>query len=78
MELHLQTAPAGTVRRIPIEKKSSFYNELLWSPDSKKLVFSDSHLALWCFELEKNVARRIDNARHTDGNSSFQSFLVAG
>lgn len=74
MELHLQTAPAGTVRRIPIEKKSSFYNELSWSPDSKKLVFSDSHLALWCFELEKNVARRIDNARHTDGNFSFQPF----
>ncbi len=71
MELHLQTAPAGTVRRIPIEKKSSFYSELQWSPDSKKLVFSDSHLALWCFELEKNAARRIDNARHTDNESPF-------
>ncbi|HEU4476965.1 MAG TPA: PDZ domain-containing protein, partial [Pyrinomonadaceae bacterium] len=71
MELHLQTAPAGTVRRIPIEKKSSFYSELVWSPDSKKLVFSDSHLALWCFELEKNAARRIDNARHTDNESPF-------
>ena len=72
MELHLQTAPAGTVRRIPIEKKSSFYTELQWSPDSKKLVFSDSHLALWCFDLDKNAARRIDNARHTDGEFSFQ------
>ena len=71
MELHLQTAPAGPVRRLPIEKKSSFYSELVWSPDSKKLVFSDSHLALWCFELEKNAARRIDNARHTDNESPF-------
>ncbi len=71
MELHLQTAPAGAVRRIPIEKKSSFYSELAWSPDSKKLVFSDSHLALWCFDLEKNAARRIDNARHTDNASPF-------
>ena len=70
-ELHLQTAPAGAVRRIPIEKKSSFYSELQWSPDSKKLVFSDSHLALWCYELEKNAARRIDNARHTDNESPF-------
>ena len=70
-ELHLQTAPAGTVRRFPIEKKSSFYSELQWSPDSKKLVFSDSHLGLWCFELEKNAARRIDNARHTDNESPF-------
>lgn len=71
MELHLQNAPAGTVRRISIEKKSAFYDELVWSPDSKKLVFSDSHLALWCFDLEKNAARRIDYARHTDGNFSF-------
>ncbi|HKY45834.1 MAG TPA: PDZ domain-containing protein [Pyrinomonadaceae bacterium] len=72
MELHLQTAPAGTVRRIPIEKKSSFYRELQWSPDSRKLVFSDSHLALWCFDLDKNAASRLDNARHTDGDPSFQ------
>ena len=71
-ELHLQTAPAGTVRRIPIDKRPSFYNELRWSPDSKKLVFSDAHLALWCYELETTTARRIDNARHTDGNFSFQ------
>ena len=71
MELHLQNAPAGAVRRIPIEKKSSTYNELQWSPDSKKLVFADSHLGLWCYELEKNAARRIDNARHTDDESAF-------
>jgi len=71
-ELRLQTAPSGAIRRIPIEKKSSFYTELVWSPDSKKLVFSDSHLTLWCFDLEKNAARRIDNARHTDGAFSFE------
>ena len=71
MELHLQAAPAGAVRRIPIEKKSSFYSELRWSPDSKKLVFSDSHLTLWCFDLGKNAAHRIDNARHTDNESPF-------
>src|SRR4030095_12630421 len=65
-ELRLQTAPFRAIRRIPIEKKSSFYTELVWSPDSKKLVFSDSHLALWCFDLEKNAARRIDNTRYTD------------
>lgn len=72
MELCLQVAPAGAVRRIPIEKKSSLYNELVWSPDSKKLVFSDSHFALWYFELEKNAARRLDTTRYTDGDPSFQ------
>lgn len=45
-ELCLQPATGGAVRRIPIEKKSSYYNELVWSPDSTKLAFSDSHLTL--------------------------------
>jgi tricorn protease len=72
IELHLQSAPAGEIRRIPIEKKSSFYSELQWSPDSKKLVFSDSHLGLWCYDLEKNAARRLDNAKHTDNASPFE------
>lgn len=73
IELHLQTAPAGAIRRVRIEPKSSFYNDLQWSPDSKKLVFSDSHLGLWCYELEKNAVRRIDNARHTDNESPFHA-----
>jgi tricorn protease len=72
VELCLRPAPNGAVRRIPIEKKSSLYNELTWSPDSKKLVFSDSHLNLWCFELAQNAARRIDAMKHTDGDFSFQ------
>jgi tricorn protease len=71
-ELHLQTAPAGTVRRIPIEKKSSRYDELVWSPDSKKLAFTDWHFGLWSFDLENKVARRIDHARYTDGTRSLQ------
>jgi tricorn protease len=72
MELHLQTAPLGTVRRIQIEKKSSRYDELAWSPNSKKLAFTDSHLGVWCFDLEKNLASRLDNARYTDGGRSLQ------
>jgi tricorn protease len=72
MELCLQAAPGGAPRCMNIEKKSSLYSELVWSPDSKKLAFSDSHLALWCFDLEQNAARRIDTAKHTDGDPAFQ------
>ncbi len=72
-QLHLRAAQGGgTVRRIAIEKKPSFYNELVWSPDSKKLAFSDAHLALWYFDLESNAARRLDAATHTDGDPSLQ------
>ena len=72
MELCLRSAPHGSVRRIPITTPSSLYNELSWSPDSKKLVFSDSHLALWCFDIEQNAARRLDAMKHTDGDFSLQ------
>lgn len=75
-ELYLQAAPGGTAqpvaRHITIEKKSALYSEFQWSPDSTKLVFSDSHLALWCYDLARNVARRIDTAKHTDGDFALQ------
>jgi tricorn protease len=72
VELHLRPATGGPTRRITVEKKSSLYNELTWSPDSKKLAFSDAHLTLWCFDLDQNAVRRIDNMQHTDGDFSFQ------
>jgi tricorn protease len=72
VELHLRPASGGPIRRVPIEKKSSLYNELTWSPNSKKVVFSDAHLALWCFDLDQNAVRRIDKMQHTDGDFSFQ------
>lgn len=72
VELHLRPASGGPIRRVSIEKKSSFYNELSWSPDSKKLAFSDLHLTLWCFDLDQNAVRRVDKMQHHDGNASFQ------
>ena len=72
VELILRSAPDGPIRRVPVEKKSSQYDELTWSPDSKKLVFSDAHLTLWCFDLDQNAVRRIDKMEHTDGDFSFQ------
>lgn len=67
MELHLQSTSGGPTRRIVIEKKSSEYYEPVWSPDSKKLAFSDSHQVLWCFDLDQNAVRRMDRIEHTDG-----------
>jgi tricorn protease len=71
-ELYLRPARGGAIRQVVIEKKSAFYSELLWSPDSKKLAFSDSHLRLWCFDLDLNTARHVDEAKHTDGDPAFQ------
>ncbi|HUQ31861.1 MAG TPA: PDZ domain-containing protein [Pyrinomonadaceae bacterium] len=76
-ELHLREAQATggagkAVRRISIESKPSIYSELQWSPDSRKLAFTDAHLALWYFDLERNAAHRVDVATHTDGDASLQ------
>jgi tricorn protease len=72
VELHLRPFPSGPTRRVSIEKRSSQYSELSWSPDSQKLVFADAHLGLWSFELNQSAARRIDKMDHTDGESGFQ------
>ncbi|HZI86748.1 MAG TPA: PDZ domain-containing protein, partial [Pyrinomonadaceae bacterium] len=71
-QLVLRPVAGGAPRRVRIEPKPSFYNELQWSPDSKKLVFSDSHLALWFFDLETNATVKLDATRYTDGETAFQ------
>lgn len=60
-----------SVRRIPIETNPSFYEEPVWSPDSKRLAFSDKRLALWTVELETNSSRRIDSSTFA-GQGSFR------
>jgi tricorn protease len=74
-ELHIRsmTGGASVVRRIPIEKQPSFYNELVWSPDSRRLAFSDAHLALWYVDLEKGArVLKADAALLSDGTKYFQ------
>jgi tricorn protease len=74
-ELELFLYPAaggGAVRQIAIDKKSSQYNELLWSPDSTKLAFSDAHLRLRYVDLTNNSIHLVDKATHTDGDFSLQ------
>lgn len=73
-ELHVRSTGAdNTVRRIKVEKQPSFYSELAWSPDSRRLAFSDAHLSLWYVELEKAAQpRKLDTALLSDGTKYFQ------
>jgi len=71
-QLILRDVKVGSLKRVDVERKPSFYSELQWSPDSRRLVFSNSHLALLCFDLETNTVRPIDVARYSDGDLSFQ------
>jgi len=47
------------VRRISFEKPS-FYYAPVWSPDSKKILFSDKRLNLWYLDLENGNPVKID------------------
>ena len=58
--LHVRSLENDSVKKISIEKQPSFYRELAWSPDSKKLVFSDRQLNLWLADVEKGAATKVD------------------
>lgn len=49
----------GKTRKITLGQKSAFYYQLSWSPDSKKLSFSDQKLNLWYVDLSQKNPRPI-------------------
>lgn len=65
-QLHVRPASgAGPVKKIAVESKPSFYRELIWSPDSKKVAFSDRRLALWLVNVESSSVARIDSSTYS-------------
>jgi tricorn protease len=43
----------------------TFYLQMAWSPDSKKLAFADAGWNLWLVDVEKGTAQRFDTDRRT-------------
>jgi tricorn protease len=71
-QLHIRALKdRQTIRRVNIEAGPSFYEEPVWSPDSKRLAFSDKRLALWTVDLETGAARRVDSSGFA-GQGSFR------
>lgn len=64
-QLHLQSLENRAVKKITIEPKPSFYRSLAWSPDSKKLVFSDRRLNLWMADAESATPTKIDASTYS-------------
>ena len=67
-EYQLQVRPTGDEERprtIPVELQSSFYRELVWSPDSKRLAFTDKRLRLWVADVETGGARRVTTSTYS-------------
>ncbi|HEY9285732.1 MAG TPA: hypothetical protein VIP46_19940, partial [Pyrinomonadaceae bacterium] len=65
-QLHVRPADGtGTVKKIAVEPRASFYRELTWSPDSRKVAFADKRLALWVADVEAGTARQADRSTYS-------------
>lgn len=62
--LHLQDQKgSGEVRKIVASDPSSFYYNLVWSPDSKKLAYADRRLNLWYVDIDERKPIKIDTSK---------------
>lgn len=67
-ELHLAPQDGrGTVVKIKLEDKPTFYSGIRWSPDSRKLAYLDAHLQLWYIDVETKKPVRVDKDRYGTG-----------
>jgi tricorn protease len=65
-QLHIRSlSDEAAVRKFKIEDKPSFYRELTWSADSKRLAFTDKRLALWVADAETGATRRVDTSTYS-------------
>ena len=65
-QLHVRPASGdGLVKKISIEQKPTFYRELTWSPDSRKIAFTDRRLTLRFADVETSTASTIDTSTYS-------------
>ena len=59
--LHLRDQNGmGEVRKINLGTPPSYFYEPIWSPDSKKITYTDKRLNLWYVDLDKGSPVKID------------------
>lgn len=68
----------GPARKIAIEQKPTFYRELTWSPDSKRLAFTDKRLALWVADVAAGTSRRVDSSTYSYQEAWFPNWSPDG
>jgi tricorn protease len=63
----------GDSLKIDLGHPSSFYYFPAWSPDSKKIAFSDKHLNLWYVDLDKKTPVHVAHDRFMPGGEVFHA-----
>lgn len=59
-QLMLASADGIGAPRVVSLPNPSFYYTPEWSPDSRKLLFTDTHLNLWIVDIDSGVATKVD------------------
>jgi tricorn protease len=67
--LHIRSLETDSVKKIRIEQKPSFYWNLVWSPDSRKLAFPDRRLNLWLVDVATETALKVDSSPYSAQDS---------
>jgi tricorn protease len=61
--LHLRDQTGlGEVKKINLGNPPSFFYSPVWSPDSKKIAYTDKRLNLWYVDIEKGAPVKIDTS----------------
>ena len=69
--LHLRSQDGlSDTRKINLGTPASFYYSPIWSPDSKKIVYSDKQLHLWYLEIEGGKPALVDTNPYDNGPGS--------
>ncbi len=78
-ELHIKNQDGiGPARAISLGKPSSYFFQLAWSPDSRKLVYTDKRLNVWYLDLDHPTPVKVDTDTYFDFMPAIGSFLVSG
>lgn len=61
---------SGAVTKINLGNPPSFFYSPTWSPDSKKIAYTDKRLNFWYVDLEKGAPVKVDTDRFEDPSVS--------
>ncbi len=61
---------SGPVKKINLGNPPSYFYGPVWSPDSKKIAYTDKRLNFWYVDVEKGVPVKVDTDRFEDPSVS--------